>query len=388
MNNSKKSEKKYLNLENGKLFINEFDKEHVNYIDEEIKKYLLKWNFKIVEKKYNNFYKFNNEFFLFYKITNSGVTQSINKRIEAIPKLMKDLKEKYNKINTIGYYYDFNKKDKSFLLFSPEELDKLPKNITSKWIPIQDIIYSVRNNENFWTWRFLKKEKKRVKRYFFKNIVDILAEKYKIFDELDTNKIEYKDICDEVKKFQNNIKNNYQNLIMNNKLETNKSKYKDICDEGEKKYIEKNITNDYQNLIGNDGWLCEKLIYSKLKDDKLFMFEHLKIDGYSKIKWHNEEKESKKNHDIFIECENKKIYIDVKSTTSKIALFYISINEFNLWKQTIDNENEEYYIFNVYNVIFKDEENFENNPEIKSYNKQKLQELDINVCTYFWKDKD
>lgn len=388
MNNSKKSEKKYLNLENGKLFINEFDKEHVNYIDEEIKKYLLKWNFKIVEKKYNNFYKFNNEFFLFYKITNSGVTQSINKRIEAIPKLMKDLKEKYNKINTIGYYYDFNKKDKSFLLFSPEELDKLPKNITSKWIPIQDIIYSVRNNENFWTWRFLKKEKKRVRRYFFKNIVDILAEKYKIFDELDTNKIEYKDICDEVKKFQNNIKNNYQNLIMNNKLETNKSKYKDICDEGEKKYIEKNITNDYQNLIGNDGWLCEKLIYSKLKDDKLFMFEHLKIDGYSKIKWHNEEKESKKNHDIFIECENKKIYIDVKSTTSKIALFYISINEFNLWKQTIDNENEEYYIFNVYNVIFKDEENFENNPEIKSYNKQKLQELDINVCTYFWKDKD
>ena len=114
----------------------------------------------------------------------------------------------------------------------------------------------------------------------------------------------------------------------------------------------------------NLGWIGEQCIYKALIEKNEEILQKLRLNSFSdyKVIWHNEGFQNEKDWedrsigkgcDLEVSVDNRKIYIEVKSSKRKSEFFTMTTNELIKMK----NAGKEYYLVKVNNLekILKDE---------------------------------
>lgn len=214
-------------------------------------------------------------------------------------------------------------------------LNNKDKKTRSIWIDFSLIVMCLKSNINI--------------KYFFKG----RDESYYIYFSTNPkdlfNDVNYIEVFNNHLRELNNLINKTFGRDVDNSLSINekKLKTKETNIFKWKSNLSKSIKHKYDDKKDEVGRKAEEFFNLKLKNNDISILEKLGIGVIEEYVWVNENKESYRPYDFYI---NNEIYIDVKGTFDSKIYFNLSDNEKEFSNEIIE-KGYKYFVVNVYNMI-------------------------------------
>lgn len=212
-------------------------------------------------------------------------------------------------------------------------LNNSSKENRSIWINFSLIVVCLKSNLKI--KYFFKGREESYYIYFSTNAKDLFFES----DFIEINDNHLKSLDSLIKDTFDHYECNVKNKIVEKDEKTNIFKIR--------KKAKNNIKHINDSKKEEIGRLAEEYFNSLLKNNDISVLEKLGIGNIIKYEWSNENKESYKPYDFYV---NDEIYIDVKGTPDPSIYFNLSENE-REFSHSINEKGYKYFVVNIYNMI-------------------------------------